>query len=83
MSISDRDTFNLLVGGKVGFWLIYLEARTGYYFGDVKEFVIVPAAGIRIGKLDLNVGYQLTEDFNFINFRLGYFPNEQANPNLA
>ena len=31
--ISDRDTFNVLVGGKIGFWLMYLEARTGYYFG--------------------------------------------------
>jgi len=71
--MSDINVFDLLVGGKIGLWLIYLEARTGYYFGDVEEFVVIPAVGLRLGKLDLNVGYQLAENFNFVNFRLGYF----------
>ncbi len=71
--MSDINVYDLLVGGKIGLWLIYLEARTGYYFGGVEEFVVIPAVGLRLGKLDLNVGYQLAENFNFVNFRLGYF----------
>jgi len=55
--ISDTNVFDLLIGGKIGLWLIYLEARTGYYFGGVNEFVVIPAVGLRLGKFDLNLGY--------------------------
>ena len=71
--LSDANTYNLLAGGKIGFSIIYLELRMGYYFGDIEEFAVIPAAGLRLGKLDLNAGYQLSSGFNFLNFRLAYF----------
>ena len=73
MDISDANAYNLLVGGKLGLSFFYLEMRLGQYFGDFEEFIVIPAAGIRLGKLDLNVGYQLSSDLNYANFRLGYY----------
>ena len=72
-NLSDINTYNLLAGGKIGLSFLYLELRMGYYFGDIEEFAVIPAAGLRLGKLDLNAGYQLSSDFNFFNFRLAYF----------
>ena len=73
MDIDDANAYNLLVGGKLGLSIIYLEMRVGQYFGDFDEFVVMPAAGVRLGKLDLNAGYQFSGDLNFFNFRMAYF----------
>lgn len=74
IQVDDLSTWNLLVGAKLSLiGPLYIEGRTGYYFGDVDEFVIIPAAGVRFKKFDINAGYQAAGDFNFMNFRVGYF----------
>ena len=62
-----------MIGGKLGLSFLYLEMRTGYHFGKTDELVVIPAVGLRLGKMDLNVGYQVVGGFNFLNFRVGYF----------
>ena len=71
--LPNADAFDLLIGGKIGLSFMYLELRAGYLFGDLEEFIIIPAAGLRLGKFDLNVGYQMVSDLNYLSFRLGYF----------
>ena len=71
--LSDANSYNLLVGGKLGLYPLYLETRVGRYLGDFEEFAVIPAAGLRLGKLDLNAGYQISSGFNFFNFRLTYY----------
>lgn len=52
---------------------VYIETRFGLFFGDIKEFVAIPAIGIRLGRLDLNLGYNMNGDPRFINGRIAYF----------
>lgn len=52
---------------------IYLEGRTGYYFSGIDQFVVIPAVGLRVWKIDANLGANVIGDVPFINFRLGIF----------
>lgn len=71
--LEDVTAWNLVAGVKLSLLgPLYIEARTGYYFGDIDEFVLIPAAGARFKKFDLNVCYQAAGDVNFLNFRVGY-----------
>ncbi|WP_422359737.1 hypothetical protein [Reichenbachiella sp.] len=71
--LEDATAWDLLAGIKLSLLgPLYLETRTGYYFGDFDEFVVIPAVGARIKKFDFNAGYQLSGDVNFLSFRVGY-----------
>ncbi|WP_420583354.1 hypothetical protein [Reichenbachiella sp.] len=72
-ALEDLTAWDLLAGIKLNLLgPLYIEGRTGYYFGDFDEFVLIPAVGARFKKFDLNVGYQAAGDVNFMNFRVGY-----------
>lgn len=69
----DVSAWDLLAGIKLSLiGPLYIEGRTGYYFGDFDEFVVIPAVGLRFKKFDVNAGYQAAGDVNFLNFRVGY-----------
>lgn len=50
---------------------LYAEGRTGYYFGDFDRFVFIPAAGLRLRRFDVNIGYQVVNELQFIDTRIG------------
>jgi len=50
---------------------LYAEGRAGYYFGDFDRFVFIPAAGLRLRRFDFNIGYQVVNELQFIDTRIG------------
>ena len=54
---------------------VYIEARAGYYTGDLDEFAVIPAIGVRLKKLDFNLGHNIQDPTQFTNFRFVYFWN--------
>ena len=50
---------------------LYAEGRAGYYFGDFDRFVFIPAAGLRLRRFDINIGYQVINELQFIDTRIG------------
>lgn len=80
--------FNSLTPASSGFndtWIIaaglrlpliklwYVETRTGYYFKNPDRWVLIPATGLRFGKIDINLGFSLLEDSQFAVARIAYF----------
>ena len=52
--------------------MVYVETRTGYYFKIPDSYVLLPAGGVRLRRLDLNIGYSFLENSAFLTFRVGY-----------
>jgi hypothetical protein len=52
---------------------LYTEGRAGYYFGDFDKFTLIPAAGLRLRRFDVNIGYQLLNNLHFFDTRVGIF----------
>ena len=50
---------------------LYVEGRAGYYFGDFDRFVFIPAAGLRLRRFDVNIGYQVIDELQFVTTRIG------------
>lgn len=73
-NVSDVEAFDVMAGVRLNLiGPLYAEGRTGYYFGDFDKFTFIPAAGLRIRRFDLNVGYQLLNNIRFIDTRIGMF----------
>ncbi|WP_020533435.1 hypothetical protein [Flexithrix dorotheae] len=69
-----KNSVSLMAGIKVNpMRIIYFEARTGYFFGDLEKYALIPAIGARFNKFDLNAGYQVSGLYNFANIRVTYF----------
>lgn len=54
----------------------YLGFRYGWLFGDDApndDTVLLPVVGAKFSKIDASVGYQILNDFNYINLRVGIF----------
>lgn len=52
--------------------VFYIEARGGYFSG-VKEWGVVPAVGLRFGKLDIQGYATITETNSWAGARIGYY----------
>lgn len=52
---------------------LYAEGRAGYYFGDFDRFIFIPAAGLRLRRFDVNIGYQLLNNIQYVDTRIGIF----------
>lgn len=66
------DVFDVVAGVKVNvIGPLYAEGRAGYYFGDFDRFVFIPAAGLRLRRFDFNIGYQMINELQFIDTRIG------------
>lgn len=66
------DIFDVVAGIKVNvIGPLYAEGRAGYYFGDFDRFVIIPAAGLRLRRFDFNIGYQMVNELQFVDTRIG------------
>ncbi|MFO7257001.1 MAG: hypothetical protein DIU61_004860 [Bacteroidota bacterium] len=73
-NLSDTDAIHIVGGLKVNvIGPLYAEGRTGYYFGDFDRFIFIPAAGLRIRRFDVNIGYQLLNDIQYVDTRVGIF----------
>ncbi|HEY8510842.1 MAG TPA: hypothetical protein VIL31_02715 [Cyclobacteriaceae bacterium] len=74
LNLSDTDVVHVTGGLKVNvIGPLYAEGRTGYYFGDFDRFVLIPAAGLRLRRFDVNIGYQLLNDIQYVDTRVGIF----------
>ena len=70
----DIRTFSAVVGLNYRFLgPLYVEGRTGYYFSDLNEVVLIPALGVRLGKFDLNMGANVLDPHPFLVVRVGFF----------
>lgn len=70
----ETDVVHVVGGLKVNvFGPLYAEGRTGYYFGDFDRFVLIPAAGLRIRRFDVNIGYQLLNNIQYVDTRIGIY----------
>jgi hypothetical protein len=68
------DAWSLLAGLRyemLGPW--YLETRTGYYFKTPGRWVLLPATGVRLNRIDLNLSYSILENSRFTVVRMTYF----------
>ncbi len=71
-SRTTADAFDAVAGIKVNvIGPLYAEARAGYYFGDFDRFVFIPAAGLRLRRFDFNIGYQMVNELQFVDTRIG------------
>ena len=52
--------------------IFYVEARGGYFTG-LKSWGYVPAAGLRIGKFDIQGNYTIAGDNEWISARVAYY----------
>lgn len=59
-------------GFKASISIFYTEIRGGYFTG-VKNWGFVPAAGIRIGKFDIQANYSFVGDSEWASARIGYY----------
>lgn len=74
MNIGAADAIHLVAGVKLNvIGPLYAEGRAGYYFGDFDRFVFIPAAGLRLRRFDVNIGYQTIHGLQFIDTRIGMF----------
>ena len=68
------DAWSILAGLRYNvFGMWYLETRTGFYFKTPGRWVLLPATGARINRIDLNLAYSVLENSRFASFRIGYF----------
>ncbi len=69
------NSFSLMLGYRAPlFKSVYIETRFGQYFGDLNGFVVIPAIGVRMGNLDLNLGVTINNHSpQFVNTRVAYF----------
>lgn len=68
----NRSIWEFTAGMKAQVSILYLEIRGGYFSG-VNEWGIVPAAGIRIKKIDIQGSYTFAGENNWASVRLGYY----------
>lgn len=74
MNSSDREAVHVTGGLKVNvIGPLYAEGRAGYYFGNFDRFIFIPAAGLRLKRFDVNIGYQLLNDMQYVDTRVGIF----------
>lgn len=59
-------------GFKLSASIVYVEARGGYFTG-LNEWGFVPAAGLRIGKFDIQASYSFVGDNEWISGRIGFY----------
>lgn len=70
---TDSTTLWEFTGGpQADFGMLYLGVEGGYYT-DLKEWGLVPNAGIRKNMIDLGVRYKVTDDGKFMAVRIGFF----------
>ena len=80
--IKDLDT-GLALDEKLNVWeitgglrakiaIFYVEARGGYFTG-IKEWGVVPAVGLRLGKLDIQGSYTVAGDYQWASARVAYY----------
>ncbi|HEY4652915.1 MAG TPA: hypothetical protein VIH22_00305 [Cyclobacteriaceae bacterium] len=73
-TIHAAEAVDVLAGLKVNvIGPLYAEGRTGYYFGGLDKFVLIPAAGLRIRRFDVNIGYQMLNEIKFVDTRIGLY----------
>lgn len=68
----ERTVWELSVGARAKASIFYVEGRAGYFF-SFKEVGFVPAAGLRIGKFDLQGNYAIANKDEYFSVRLGYY----------
>jgi hypothetical protein len=68
------EAWNAVAGLKLNlFGPLYAEGRAGYYFGEqFSQFVFIPSFGLTIRRFDFNLGYQMLEDHQFADARVGF-----------
>lgn len=59
-------------GLKAGVSIFYLEGRGGYYTG-IGQWGIVPAAGLRIKKFDIQGSYTFAGEYEWFSARIAYY----------
>ncbi|WP_109833267.1 hypothetical protein [Reichenbachiella versicolor] len=56
---------------------VYVGARLGYLFTDDdqsdSELILLPEVGASLGKIDVNLDYQVLNDINYMNLRVVYY----------
>lgn len=70
----DAEAWSAVGGLKLNlFGPLYTEGRAGIYFGEqFSQFVFIPSAGLNIRRFDFNLGYQMLEDHQFVDVRVGF-----------
>ena len=67
-----RTVWELTGGLKIGYSVIYVEGRAGY-FSSFNKFGYVPAVGLRLGNIDIQGNYTFVGDDEYIAVRLAYY----------
>ena len=81
--ILDEDGNEQVVGGNMSVWefttglkasisILYIEARGGYFTG-INEWGVIPAAGLRLGKFDIQGNYKFLGDSNWYGARIAFY----------
>jgi len=52
--------------------VFYVEARGGYFTG-INEWGVVPAVGLRLGRLDIQGSYTVAGDYQWAGARVGFY----------
>ncbi len=69
----EENSISMGAGGKYFLNRVFVGTDAVYFFGDLKELTIVPNAGIRIGKFNIEVSASLHDTIPFLSLELGYF----------
>ncbi len=57
--------------------LLYVGAKTGYYFNYPGSLVLIPEIGATYNQFDLNIGYSALQNSEFLRIRITYFWGDQ------
>ena len=72
VTVGNLDVFEFTGGLRAKIAFFYVEARGGYFTG-INEWGVVPAVGLRFGRLDFQGSYTVAGNYQWAGARVGFY----------